>query len=100
VRGAATTARRPRQAAWADIGVGSVVLACEGHAEGWFESVVGVEDDLLKLKSRDYPTHPVFARRRTAHLGIKHEEGVPENGQGTRSWPIRGRHRSGLRGKG
>jgi hypothetical protein len=37
--------------------VGSVLLVCEGDGEGWFESVViGTDDDLLKLKWRDYPT--------------------------------------------
>jgi hypothetical protein len=42
------------------------VLACEGDGQGWFESVViGTDDDLLKLRWRDWPKLPVFARRRS-----------------------------------
>jgi hypothetical protein len=51
----------------ADLGVGSTVLATEGHAEGWFESLVlKIDDqDVLTLKWRDYPRNPVFRRRRS-----------------------------------
>lgn len=44
----------------------SLVLACEGPAIGWFESVV-VEvkpDDLFVMQWRDWPDMPRFARRR------------------------------------
>jgi hypothetical protein len=42
------------------------VLACEGDGQGWFESVViGTDDDLLKLRWRDWPKYGPFARRRS-----------------------------------
>src|SRR4051812_28491384 len=41
---------------WADIDMGSLVLACEGPGEGWWESVVlEAEAELFMLKWRDWP---------------------------------------------
>ena len=49
---------------WADITVGSIVLASIDRSDGWWESVVvSVHGDLLKLIWRDYPKDPVFVRR-------------------------------------
>ena len=50
-----------------DLEVGSVVLACAGPAEGWYESIViRIDgDDLVTMKWRDYPKDRVFARRRS-----------------------------------
>jgi hypothetical protein len=50
---------------WEDIGVGSLVLACEGDMQGWFEAVV-VEDKgeaLFVLRWRDWPEEPALVRR-------------------------------------
>jgi len=49
-----------------DLEAGHVVLACEGPALGWYEAIVIKvdDDDLVTLKWRDFPRHPVFARRR------------------------------------
>jgi hypothetical protein len=50
---------------WEDIGVGSLVLACEGEMQGWFEAVV-VEDkgeSLFVLCWRDWPEEPALVRR-------------------------------------
>ena len=54
-----------------DIGVGSLVLACEGPAEGWFEAVV-VEDrgeGILVLGWRDFPDAGQVVRR-VEHLAF------------------------------
>lgn len=53
-------------AALADLGIGSVVLATAGHAEGWFESLVLKVDDkcVMTLKWHDFRNDPQFARRR------------------------------------
>ena len=51
-------------ATWADITVGSIVLASIDRSDGRWESVVvSVHGDLLKLIWRDYPKDPVFVRR-------------------------------------
>lgn len=67
--------------AWADITVGSLVLASEAPMDGWWESVViGVKDELFTLRWRDFPGEPVFARRRW-HLAIlPPSTGVPARG--------------------
>lgn len=56
---------------WADITVGSVVLATEGHMEGWFEAVVveAKPNNLFMLKWRDWFEEPAFPRKR-GHLGL------------------------------
>jgi hypothetical protein len=61
---------------WADIGVGSVVLATTAPMDGWYESVVTAVKghDLFVLKWRDWPDEPAFARRRW-HLGLLHPAG-------------------------
>ena len=60
---------------WADIDVGSLVLACEGPGEGWWESVVlEAEAELFTLKWRDWPDLPRFVRRRW-QLAILHPAG-------------------------
>ena len=60
---------------WADIDVGSLVLASEGPGEGWWESVVLAEEaELFTLKWRDYPDLPRFARRRW-QLALLHPAG-------------------------
>ena len=49
---------------WADIGVGSVVLATTGPDEGWYEAeVIEILDDLMKLRWCSWPDDPVIARR-------------------------------------
>ncbi|KLK93932.1 hypothetical protein AA309_05470 [Microvirga vignae] len=61
---------------WADIGVGSVVLATTAPMDGWYESVVTdvKGHDLFVLKWRDWPDEPAFVRRRW-HLGLLHPAG-------------------------
>ena len=60
---------------WADVGVGSLVLACEGPSLGWWEAVVLEEEaDLFTLKWRDWPDLPRFVRRRW-QLAILHPAG-------------------------
>jgi hypothetical protein len=68
-------------ASWADITVGSLVLASEAPMDGWWESVViGVKDELFTLRWRDFPGQPVFARRRW-HLAIlPPSTGIPGRG--------------------
>ncbi|MCJ2086411.1 hypothetical protein MKK88_10460 [Methylobacterium sp. E-005] len=47
---------------WDAIKPGSLVLATEGHAEGWFESLVVATraDDRFLLRWRDWPELPEF----------------------------------------
>ena len=60
---------------WADLGVGSLVLACEGPSLGWWEAVVLEEEaDLFTLRWRDWPTLPRFVRRRW-QLALLHPAG-------------------------
>lgn len=60
---------------WADIAVGSLVLASEGPGEGWWESVVLAEEaEVFTLKWRDYPDLPRFVRRRW-QLALLHPAG-------------------------
>ena len=60
---------------WADIDVGSLVLATEGPGDGWWESVVlEAEAELFTLKWRDWPDLPRFVRRRW-QLAILHPAG-------------------------
>jgi hypothetical protein len=61
---------------WADINVGSLVLASDGPGEGWWESVVidAKAADLFTLRWRDWPTLPRFVRRRW-HLALLHPAG-------------------------
>ena len=54
-----------------EVGVGSLVLACEGPAEGWFEAIV-VEDrgeGILVLGWRDFPDAGQVVRR-VEHLAF------------------------------
>ena len=60
---------------WADIEVGSLVLATEGPGEGWWESVVlGAEAELFTLKWRNCPDLSRFVRRRW-QLALLHPAG-------------------------
>jgi hypothetical protein len=60
-----TVASPPIPKSWSDIRVGSLVIAHEGLAEGWWEAVVTeVHDDMLTLRWRDYPRQPAIARNR------------------------------------
>lgn len=61
----------PGPTSWATITVGSVVLATEGHMEGWFEAVVTAAkpNHLFTLKWRDWPDEAPFVRKR-GHLGL------------------------------
>lgn len=71
----AEPAAPPRPAGWADIQVGSVVLATTGPDQGWYEAeVIEILDDLLKLRWRSWPEEPVFARR-FSQVGL-----LPPNG--------------------
>jgi hypothetical protein len=66
------TAQNPTApSTWADIKVGSVVLATEGHMEGWFEAVVieAKPNNMFMLKWRDWFEEPAFPRKR-GHLGL------------------------------
>ena len=58
---------------WEEISIGSLVLACEGEMQGWFESIVVAlpGDDLVELRWRDWPEEPVIARR-VGDLGLIH----------------------------
>ena len=48
---------------WADIKPGSLVIAQENFAEGWWEAiVVEVAGDKLTLRWRDYPKFAPFIR--------------------------------------
>ena len=50
-----------------EIGIGSVVLASEGHAEGWYEVVVlSITGEMHTLKWRDYPEEGIIVRRLSA----------------------------------
>jgi hypothetical protein len=72
---AAKPATPPQPAGWADIQVGSVVLATTGPDQGWYDSeVIEILDDLLKLRWRSWPEEPVFARR-FSQVGL-----LPPNG--------------------
>jgi hypothetical protein len=53
----------PQPTGWADIEVGSVVLATTGPDEGWYEAeVIEILDDLM-LRWCSWPDDPVIARR-------------------------------------
>lgn len=56
---------------WAEITVGSVVLANEGPMEGWFEAVVTAAkpNNLFELRWRDWPEEKAIVRKR-GHLGL------------------------------
>ena len=64
---------------WDAIKPGSLVLATEGHAEGWFESLVVATraDDRLLLRWRDWPQLPEFTRRRD-ELALLHPATDPQ----------------------
>ncbi|MCJ2127576.1 hypothetical protein [Methylobacterium sp. E-045] len=57
-----------RPASWAEVKVGSLVLASTGQQEGWFESVVVYTkaDSLFELRWRDWPEEAHFVRHRDA----------------------------------
>lgn len=52
---------------WSEIKVGSLVLAEEAPADGWFEAIVlEVRDrDMFRLRWRDYPEELLITRHRT-----------------------------------
>lgn len=52
---------------WSEIKVGSLVLAEEAPADGWFEAhVIEVRDrDMFRLRWRDYPDELLITRHRT-----------------------------------
>jgi len=64
---------------WDTIKSGSLVLATEGHAEGWFESLVVATraDDRFLLRWRDWPELPEFTRRRD-ELALLHPATDPQ----------------------
>lgn len=54
----------PKPRDHAEIGLGSVVLAHEGHEEGWWEAeVIGINGRVFSLRWRDYPTQPAILRK-------------------------------------
>jgi hypothetical protein len=60
---------------WADINVGSLVLASDGPGEGWWKSVViEAKGDLFTLIWEDWPDLPRFVRRR-CQLALLHPAG-------------------------
>lgn len=62
---AAAAASPPRPKSWSEIRVGSLVIAQESLADGWWEATVTeVRDDILTLRWRDYPRLPVITRSR------------------------------------
>ena len=57
-------------ATFADIGVGSLVLALEGAGNAWFKAIVlKVTDGRATLRWPDYPEEPKFSRR-ISQLGL------------------------------
>ncbi len=51
-------------ATFAEIGVGSLVLALEGAGKAWFKAIVlKVVDDRATLRWPDYPDEPKCSRR-------------------------------------
>ncbi|MFF9550334.1 hypothetical protein [Methylobacterium fujisawaense] len=56
---------------WASIGIGSIVLACQGPMEGWWEAVVTHTraDDRFVLRWRDFPDDGEITRARN-DLGL------------------------------
>jgi hypothetical protein len=63
---------------WADIGIGSLVLATTGGPqEGWFEAVVMYTkaDDHFELRWRDFPLHANISRHRS-DLALLHPGNV------------------------
>jgi hypothetical protein len=56
---------------WGEIRVGSLVLACEGEMQGWFEAITVAMpgDDLVELRWRDWPEEPAIVRR-VVDLGL------------------------------
>ena len=62
---AGTGVSPPLPNSWSEIRVRSLVIAHEGHEDGWWEAVVTeVRDDVLTLRWRDYPKLPAIARTR------------------------------------
>lgn len=66
---------------WADIGIGSLVLATTGPMEGWFEAIVRFTkaDDKFVLQWRDWPLEPEIARHRK-ELALLHPGAMTEKG--------------------
>ncbi|MHC2018947.1 hypothetical protein [Methylobacterium sp. CM6247] len=56
---------------WHEIERGSLVLACEGPQEGWFEAIIMYTkaDDAFELQWRDWPDNPLITRHRS-ELGL------------------------------
>ena len=80
---AGTAASPPLPKSWSEIRVGSLVIAHEGLEEGWWEAVVTeVRDDVLTLRSRDYPKYPAIVRnRKEVALLLPGTEERPMRGQ-------------------
>ena len=59
---------------WDDLAPGSLCIAQDSVADGWFEAVlVKREGDSLTLKWRDYPSQPEVVRPITAVALLKHD---------------------------
>ena len=57
-----------------EISVGHLVLAPEDANCGWLEAIViARDDDVLKLRWRDYPRLPKFTHHRTNVALLKHQ---------------------------
>ncbi len=62
---AAVTTSPPHPKSWSEIRIGSLVVAQENVAEGWWEATVTeVRDDVLTLRWHGYPRLPAFVRNR------------------------------------
>ena len=75
---AAPAASPPLPKTWSEIRVGSLVIAHESPADGWWEAVVTeVHADVLTLRWRDYPRMAAITRNRKeelAHSGVTKSE--------------------------
>lgn len=62
---------RNRPSDWDGIGRGSLVLACCGPMEGWFEAIIEFTKahDSFTLRWRDWPLEPTIVRKRS-ELGL------------------------------
>jgi hypothetical protein len=55
----------PLPKSWSEIRIGSLVIAQENVAEGWWEATVTeVREDVLTLRWHGYPRLPAFVRNR------------------------------------
>lgn len=69
----------PQPTDWADIQVGTIVLAAAATDEGWYECVVlSLEgEDRLRLRYCDWPDEPIFSALRL-QVGLMHPAHTPE----------------------